>query len=516
MAVRAPRLASLPLLAGGVLALAGAAWRLAHEAVVFDDAFISYRYAQNLVAGRGLVYNPGERVEGFTNLLWTLLNALPLWMGADPLSFSRALGALCLAVAVCVVLWASARCGPRHAWSAALLAPLLTLPFGMAAMATTGLETPLVGAVAAVLPLLYFGPGAGSRRRDVLASTVGLAGILTRLDAGLLPGTALLVDLARAWPTRSAWRQQLGTFAARHLPWMAGTVFSAALRYGYYGDLLPNTYYAKAGDVAHWEVGGTYLLAFARNSPWAVLLLLGLLASARAWWETPHRWLVVHALAAFGLFSLYAAKVGGDFMYYRFMFELLPALVVAAAVVLAALAPAHPRATLSVTSAALALAFAPPHLEHRFAMQSMEEMDGYYRLGELVAPRLNEVLPRETVLSTTLAGTLAYFSDRTVVDEWGLNDAFVAHLPRRDITYRGHVKRAPLSYLQERRVNLVLGHPVVCPCDRPCVENLPNVFIRLGGNRCLRSWYLTQDEALTRHLCSRPQDFLLWNVACPT
>jgi arabinofuranosyltransferase len=516
MAVRVPRSLSLPVVTGGLLALAGATWRLAHEAVVFDDAFISYRYAQNLVAGQGLVYNPGERVEGFTNLLWTLLNAVPLWLGSDPLAFSRVLGALCLAAAVGAVLWASARCGPDHAGTAALLAPLLTWPFGMAAMATTGLETPLVGAVAAVLPLLYFGPGAQSRTRNLLASTVGLVGILARLDAGLLPGTALLVDVAHAWPERRAWRQQLGPLAARHLPWMAGTVLSAALRFGYYGDLLPNTYYAKAGDVAHWEVGGAYLLAFARNSPWAVLLLLALLASARAWWATPHRLLVVHALSAFGLFSLYAAKVGGDFMYYRFMFELLPALVVAAAAVLAALAPAHPRAARALAAASLALSFAPPHLEHRFAMQSMEEMDGYYRLGAAVAPRLNEVLPRETVLSTTLAGTLAYFSDRTVVDEWGLNDAFVAHLPRRDITYRGHVKRAPLSYLQERRVNLVLGHPVVCPCDRPCVENLPNVFIRLGGNRCLRSWYLTQDETLTRHLCSRPRDFLLWNVACPT
>ena len=34
-----------------------------------DDAFISYRYAENLVAGLGLVYSPGEYVEGFTNLL---------------------------------------------------------------------------------------------------------------------------------------------------------------------------------------------------------------------------------------------------------------------------------------------------------------------------------------------------------------------------------------------------------------------------------------------------------------
>ncbi|MGI8649822.1 MAG: hypothetical protein ACR2KW_05520, partial [Rubrobacter sp.] len=44
--------------------------------VVNEDAFISFRYARNLLAGDGLVFNPGgERVEGITNLLWTLLLA---------------------------------------------------------------------------------------------------------------------------------------------------------------------------------------------------------------------------------------------------------------------------------------------------------------------------------------------------------------------------------------------------------------------------------------------------------
>ena len=42
---------------------------------VSDDAFISLRYAANLLAGHGLVFNPGERVEGFTSPLWTLLLA---------------------------------------------------------------------------------------------------------------------------------------------------------------------------------------------------------------------------------------------------------------------------------------------------------------------------------------------------------------------------------------------------------------------------------------------------------
>lgn len=40
-----------------------------------DDAMISMRYARNLVNGLGLLHNPGERVEGYTNFLWTIYMA---------------------------------------------------------------------------------------------------------------------------------------------------------------------------------------------------------------------------------------------------------------------------------------------------------------------------------------------------------------------------------------------------------------------------------------------------------
>lgn len=42
---------------------------------LFDDAMISMRYARNLIEGHGLVMNPGERVEGYTNPLWVLFMA---------------------------------------------------------------------------------------------------------------------------------------------------------------------------------------------------------------------------------------------------------------------------------------------------------------------------------------------------------------------------------------------------------------------------------------------------------
>ena len=57
-----------------VTALVALAWG---RRFVVDDAFISFRYAEHLAMGHGLVWNPGEHVEGYTNFLWTLLMTLP-------------------------------------------------------------------------------------------------------------------------------------------------------------------------------------------------------------------------------------------------------------------------------------------------------------------------------------------------------------------------------------------------------------------------------------------------------
>ena len=48
-----------------------------------DDAFISYRYARNLVEGHGLVWNVGQRVEGYTDFLWVVLISGALAVGID-------------------------------------------------------------------------------------------------------------------------------------------------------------------------------------------------------------------------------------------------------------------------------------------------------------------------------------------------------------------------------------------------------------------------------------------------
>src|SRR5262245_45121174 len=102
-------------LAALLFALA-AAWR---RQGVSDAAFISFRYAENLFRGLGLVFNPDERVEGYSNFLWTLGTTLGLRLGADPERWTIHVGIVCYLASVAALAW--------NAWTARRESPGLSV-----------------------------------------------------------------------------------------------------------------------------------------------------------------------------------------------------------------------------------------------------------------------------------------------------------------------------------------------------------------------------------------------------
>src|SRR5437764_1315440 len=88
----APRASLIPFSFLGLPLLAIAVAMALRHAWITDDAYISFRYAGNLLHGRGLVFNAGERVEGYSNFLWTLWCALGMRLGVSPETWTRASG----------------------------------------------------------------------------------------------------------------------------------------------------------------------------------------------------------------------------------------------------------------------------------------------------------------------------------------------------------------------------------------------------------------------------------------
>jgi len=260
-----------------------------------DDAYISYRYAANLVAGKGLVFNAGEYVEGYTNLLWTLLVALLLRLGGEAPRIGLWLNAVSGALSLLAVHGFARSLLPpgRLAW--ALIAPLVLLAStSFAAWTTGGMETPLF------LVLTVSACWAASLGRRWLAAVLCMLTTLTRPEGALLAACLLLHAPQRPRPGS---RQFLNTQA----PALVFGAFMAATtlwRLWYYGDLVPNTFHAKVGE-APWQGGLLYFVRFLLSG--AILLVP---PAAVAAWRLPA---LRPGLLFCVLNTIYDVSIGGDF-----------------------------------------------------------------------------------------------------------------------------------------------------------------------------------------------------------
>lgn len=285
-------------------------------AFLCDDAYISFRYARNLLAGHGLVFNPGEYVEGYTNFLWTLqIAAIWRYLGVGPEQSAIPLGLLSSA-GMLGALGLLARTSPfDRDRSLVLVLGLTAVHRSLAVWATSGLEQ---RQVTAFVLLAMFAIHRGVTRRRSAWTLLGSAlfglAILSR------PEPLLLTACAGAWGAWEARRtgagdqQALRSLLQIGLPAALVAAGQLAFRLHYYGSPLPNTYYAKGRGF--WLEGGlAYFAMAALEYGWAILLPLG----AVGLWHRLRRGDSFHVLsiALLGPLSLYYLKIGGDHFEYR-------------------------------------------------------------------------------------------------------------------------------------------------------------------------------------------------------
>jgi len=210
------------LLVAGLLVVALLARLVPGERMV-DDAYITFRYARNLVEGFGFVYNPGGRVLGTTTPLYTLLLAgLALATGSrDFAALALAVNALAGAASVGLLYALGNRFAGHRAPAVAAALLWAVAPYSVS-FAIGGMETDL--AVALLLAASY-AHVAGRPRAMAALSALAL---LARPDTAILLGL-LWLDLALTRP----WKRQLvgvlreGLIAlALLLPWLVfGTLY---------------------------------------------------------------------------------------------------------------------------------------------------------------------------------------------------------------------------------------------------------------------------------------------------
>jgi len=399
----------------GVIVGAAAFWQVRHLGThLHDDTFISLRYARSLAAGAGLTFNPGERVEGYTNFLWTVLLAAALRLGLDAVHLAGVLSSLCLLLLVVRVARFGGSRAPHPWW--ALPAPLLLALHPLArAESVGGLESALFallvwwGFEAAVTP---------TGRQGRVGAAFGLA-MLVRPEAAGLFAVVLALQARRGAP---ALVREAAVFLGLVLPLFA-------FRFAYYGDLVPNTFHAKVawstqqalrGARYAWDSGGRIL-------SWPVLGL-ALAGCGRDW-------RMVAAGLALAHISFVIA-VGGDFAPTgRF---LLPALPLVLLLVQSALW--RVRAALGGNRvwhdgfAALLLGLAALQIQRAGqAVLDGRRWETMYPYDLAARRLLGETLRAEFTATTRVAvgsiGAIGYYAGLPILDTFGLTDAEIGRMP---------------------------------------------------------------------------------------
>lgn len=432
-----------------ILAVALAyAWALLWTA---EDAYISFRYARNLVEGQGLVFNPGEKVEGYTNFLWTLLLAGGLKLGGNPASLSLIFGLIFSCGSLISLSFLHRSAFPGTVFPAALLA--LGLNYSWASFSTSGMETSLL-AFLLVTSFAMLNIAGKRPRANVICVGTGLLlafAAMTRPDAVLALPVAAATLIFRRRPWRG-WFLLLASFAVLYAPYFLW-------RASYYGDWLPNTFYAKSGAGAYYAQGWRYATEFlSRYNLWFLLPLpvVALLLTRKRGNNIPG--FAVPAIAFVLLYSLYVIRIGGDFMEGRFFIPVLPFLYLLLEWSVRAFDLRPVWTALGLSILVLSSAADRNRLpEHTIVNGITDErswqpvVDAWLYEGTIVGSSM----PPTTVIATDAIGAFGWSSRLPIIDTLGLTDRTVARLPLVRRSRPGHEKAAPVQYLQTRRVAVV-------------------------------------------------------------
>lgn len=385
----------------------------------------------NFVELGDLSWNPGERVEGYTEPLHVFLLSFLVWLGSDPIFAAQGLNAFC-AVTLALAVFTGVRLmrpgepvGIIEAFSlCALLSspPLVIWVFG-------GLGSLLAASLSAWALVILIPVFRDTNPPLSIFTLCSLSGVvlgisyLARPDAVVFAAAAGLSVLLSA---NAKLRQRFGgafllgsvcsVFVIAHVAW----------RYAYYGEFLPNTYYAKVGldRSVRWLNVPDYLsdsfLIYLMPTTLGIIGMLALLTGGRT-----HR-IAVLLLVPLVLHTAYVAWSGGDHMP-------------AARVLLPIMAPGCLLLALSLqlinskwrpivaTVAMIPLLFAAMVAPRIFE-------DGASWVGSIVGPYIHEAWPEDALVASNSAGALVFFArEKKFIDMLGLNDRAIGK--REDIEF---------------------------------------------------------------------------------
>jgi MFS family permease len=507
-----------------LLAFAGLAFAVnlwAASTFIHDDALIGFRYIRNLRTHGDFSWNPGDRIEGYTNFLDLVLVGGLVKLGLPYLTAARLLHATAMLAMFAI---AAKRAGdlapPEHRnrariFALATLLSCIAIPVWLWGGLETLLATAFATAGVAVLTHVFTDTRRTEWRACLTAGVFLALGVLTRPDGIVfLAASGLSVLLLAPRPLNR--RILLGLALSIGPVILIGG--QEIFRICYYGDWLPNTFWAKSGVPLDLSMGYavTYLGAsaiFVLALP-VFLVFLGMSLTQGVAGEMA-RVLKFLGLTA-GLWILYVVLIGGDHMpAARFFVPCMGVVALGLGLLSASATPARAMAMLAALVSISGLAIG-------YGAMTYPRVDAAEVVGTQVAKDINARWKKGSLVALHTAGSTPWLApDFTYIDMLGLNDRAIAHrkvtgdmIRNAPFSMPGHLRGDGAYVLQRQPDYIILG-----PADgRPASEPWFISDVELVASEEFRRCYRMQQVRLPRSDPPRNVDapvFTWFERSCP-
>lgn len=386
-----------------------------------DDAYIHLVYVKNMLTGNGLTFN-GDYVQGFSSLIWPLLISVFGLLGLDLVQASVLLSFISGIFVVLVVYWATLK---SRLSVVSTIAPIFLLVFSgdFAFYATSGMET---GLFAGVLFLTLY-MGFLNDRYEKSPTLPILAAILVLLrPEGVLFSVLFLVWKFLEKKTKLIFRYLI-IYGAVLVPVFIGLA-------SYYGDVLPNTFYAKSGaGFANIYSGISYSTRFvAYYLPIFMLFFWGLFSR-----KLVENLKLLPVLAFVGVWVAQISIQGGDnFVGFRVYLPLLPMLYFIIYYLLNG--KDHKKVILFSCWSSLFLLvvylgnFSVGSTWHMRVRDHANAWTRDFYERKRIGMWLKDSFPKDTIVAVNAAGIIPYYSEMPTIDMLGLNNRYIAIYGKKD------------------------------------------------------------------------------------
>ncbi len=450
-----PFMITIPV-AGIIIGIVIAGWGFYNNRDFYhDDAYISLRYAYNLINGHGITWNPGEYVEGYTNFLHLACIGMLGACGIELVPASQLINiAAFLALNVFLVFYFYSRTLAGRALT--LLPAILTLTaFPLIVWCLGGLEGPLF-TLFCTLGVCFFAdrPETKSYPRYLACSGLFFAmACMTRPD-GIIFFSISLLFLAIG---RNTGKIKFLMFFT--VPFVSVYASYFVWRLLYYKTLLPNTFYAKATDLTPAKLlnGLNYMWDYMTVPPFLFFLLLPVLVYTlyQKSFKRPCLYILVCILS----YLLFIVYVGGDHMQvFRFMLPVIPLCGILLYLTINTVAANSKRSLLFIVYAFI---LSCSGLQCTYNDLNPRKPDPAAYLGALAGKYIAATWPQNSLIALNTAGSTPFYATHnTYIDMLGLNDR---HIARRKISQYilpwqkvpGHAK-GDGSYVLDRKPDYII------------------------------------------------------------